>query len=125
MSAGRAVIMILVFMLADVLGRTSDGANTLGLAVVILIIKNPYCISNAGFLMSFLAMAGIIFVKPIFSNEETIMLFFRKKKMVSITENVYIPQYHRYADYRLVCSDCNASCCFKHVRTDCHYKSFA
>ena len=48
-SAGRAVIMILVFMLADVLGRTSDGANTLGLAVVILIIKNPYCISNAGF----------------------------------------------------------------------------
>lgn len=94
-SAGRAVIMILVFMLADVLGRTSDGANTLGLAVVILIIKNPYCISNAGFLMSFLAMAGIIFVKPIFSNEETIMLFFRKKKMVSITE-MFI--YHNIID---------------------------
>lgn len=94
-SAGRAVIMILVFMLADVLGRTSDGANTLGLAVVILIIKNPYCISNAGFLMSFLAMAGIIFVKPIFSNEETIMLFFRKKKMVSLTE-MFI--YHNIID---------------------------
>lgn len=94
-SAGRAVIMILVFMLADVLGRTSDGANTLGLAVVILIIRNPYCISNAGFLMSFLAMAGIIFVKPIFSNEETIMLFFRKKKMVSLTE-MFI--YHNIID---------------------------
>lgn len=94
-SAGRAVIMILVFMLADVLGRTSDGVNTLGLAVVILIIRNPYCISNAGFLMSFLAMAGIIFVKPIFSNEETIMLFFRKKKMVSLTE-MFI--YHNIID---------------------------
>lgn len=94
-SAGRAVIMILVFMLADVLGRTSDGANTLGLAVVILIIRNPYCISNAGFLMSFLAMAGIIFVKPIFSNEETIMFFFRKKKMVSLTE-MFI--YHNIID---------------------------
>ena len=94
-SAGRAVIVILVFMLADVLGRTSDGANTLGLAVVILIIRNPYCISNAGFLMSFLAMAGIIFVKPIFSNEETIMLFFRKKKMVSLTE-MFI--YHNIID---------------------------
>lgn len=94
-SAGRAVIMILVFMLADVLGRTSDGANTLGLAVVILIIRNPYCISNAGFLMSFLAMAGIIFVKPIFSNEETIMLFFRKKKIVSLTE-MFI--YHNIID---------------------------
>ena len=94
-SAGRAVIMILVFMLADVLGRTSDGANTLGLAVVILIIRNPYCISNAGFLMSFLAMAGIIFVKPIFSNEEKIMLFFRKKKMLSLTE-MFI--YHNIID---------------------------
>lgn len=94
-SAGRAVIMILVFMLADVLGRTSDGANTIGLAVVILIIRNPYCISNAGFLMSFLAMAGIIFVKPIFSNEETIMFFFRKKKMVSLTE-MFI--YHNIID---------------------------
>ena len=94
-SAGRAVIMILVFMLADVLGRTSDGANTLGLAVVILIIRNPYCISNAGFLMSFLATAGIIFVKPIFSNEEKIMLFFRKKKMLSLTE-MFI--YHNIID---------------------------
>ena len=84
-SAGRAVIMILVFMLADVLGRTSDGANTLGLAVVILIIINPYYISNSGFIMSFLAMAGIIFVKPVFSNKETVMLFFKKKKTDSLT----------------------------------------
>ena len=45
--------------------------------------------------MSFLAMAGIIFVKPIFSNEETIMLFFRKKKMVSLTE-MFI--YHNIID---------------------------
>lgn len=84
-SAGRAVIMILVFMLADVLGRTSDGANTLGLAVVILIIINPYYISNLGFRMSFFAMTGIIFVKPVFSNKETVMLFFRKKKTDSLT----------------------------------------
>lgn len=84
-SAGRAVIMILVFMLADVLGRTSDGANTLGLAVVILIIINPYYISNSGFIMSFLAMTGIIFVKPVFSNKETVMLFFKKKKTDSLT----------------------------------------
>lgn len=83
-SAGRAVIMILVFMLADVLGRTSDGANTLGSAVVLLIMINPYYISNSGFIMSFLAMAGIIFVKPVFSNEDTIMLFFRKKKTDSL-----------------------------------------
>lgn len=84
-SAGRAVIMLLVFMLADVLGRTSDGANTLGLAVVILIIINPYYISNSGFIMSFLAMAGIIFVKPMFSNEERIMLLFKRKKKDSLT----------------------------------------
>ena len=65
-SAGRAVIMILVFMLADVLGRTSDGANTLGLAVVILIIKKPFFFSKAGFFISFFSMAGIIFFKTLF-----------------------------------------------------------
>lgn len=88
-SAGRAVIMILVFMLADVLGRTSDGANTLGLAVVILIIINPYYISNSGFIMSFLAMTGIIFVKPVFSNKETVMLFSRRRKQILLQPHLY------------------------------------
>lgn len=75
-SAGRAVIMLVVFIIADVLGRTSDGANTLGLAAVILLFLNPYNIYNTGFWMSFLAMSGIIFVKPVLYNEQTILIFF-------------------------------------------------
>lgn len=77
-SASRAVIMLLVFIAADVLGRTSDGANTLGLAVVILLWVNPYSILNTGFQMSFLAMAGIIFLRPVLYNEDNILVFIKR-----------------------------------------------
>ena len=77
-SASRAVIMILVYMLADVLGRTSDMANTLGIASVILLWINPFNITNAAFWMSFLAMAGIIFIKPLLSDDKTILIFVKR-----------------------------------------------
>ena len=77
-SASRAVIMILVYMLADVLGRTSDGANTLGIATVILLWINPYNIVNSAFWLSFLAVAGIIYIKPILSDDKTILIYIRR-----------------------------------------------
>ncbi|MFR2511910.1 MAG: ComEC/Rec2 family competence protein [Lachnospira eligens] len=77
-SASRAVIMILVYMLADVLGRTSDGANTLGIATVILLWINPYNIVNSAFWLSFLAMSGIIFVKPLLSDDKSILIYVKR-----------------------------------------------
>ncbi len=84
-SASRAVIMILVYMLADVLGRTSDGANTLGIATVILIWINPYNIVNSAFWLSFLAMSGIIFVKPLLSDDKTILIYIKRSDKKHIT----------------------------------------
>lgn len=84
-SASRAVIMILVYMLADVLGRTSDGANTLGIASVILLWINPYNIINFAFWLSFLAMAGIIFVKPLLSDDKTILIYIKRPDKKHIT----------------------------------------
>ena len=77
-SASRAVIMILVYMLADVLGRTSDMVNTLGIASVILLWINPYNITNSAFWLSFLAVAGIIYIKPILSDDKTILIYIRR-----------------------------------------------
>ena len=77
-SASRAVIMILVYMLADVLGRTSDMANTLGIASVILLWINPYNLINSAFWLSFLAVAGIIYIKPILSDDKTILIYIRR-----------------------------------------------
>lgn len=51
-SASRAVIMILVYMLADVL--------------------------NSAFWLSFLAVAGIIYIKPILSDDKTILIYIRR-----------------------------------------------
>lgn len=77
-SASRAVIMILVYMLADVLGRTSDMANTLGIASVILLWLNPYNLTNSAFWLSFLAMAGIIFIRPLLSDDKTILIYIKR-----------------------------------------------
>lgn len=76
-SAKRAVIMLAVIVLADILGRSSDLANTLGFAACLILVENPYYIMNSGFQMSFLAYAGIVFIYPIFSNKHTIFLIFR------------------------------------------------
>lgn len=84
-SASRAVIMILVYMLADVLGRTSDGANTLGIATVILLWINPYNIVNSAFWLSFLAMSGIIFVKPLLSDDKSILIYVKRPDKKHIT----------------------------------------
>lgn len=84
-SASRAVIMILVYMLADVLGRTSDGANTLGIASVILLWINPYNIVNSAFWLSFLAMSGIIFIKPLLSNDKNILIYINRPDKKHIT----------------------------------------
>ena len=77
-SASRAVIMILVYMLADVLGRTSDMANTLGIASVILLWINPYNLTNPAFWLSFLAMVGIIFIRPLLSDDKTILIYIKR-----------------------------------------------
>lgn len=63
-SASRAVIMILVYMLADVLGRTSDMANTLGIASVILLWINPYNLINSAFGCHFLLWQELYILNP-------------------------------------------------------------
>lgn len=65
-SAKRAVIMCVVCMGADVLGRTYDILTGLGIAAIILILENIWVIYNTGFLLSFGAIIGIAVIYPAF-----------------------------------------------------------
>ncbi len=65
-SAKRAVIMCVVCMGADVLGRTYDILTGLSIAAVLLILENIWVICNTGFLLSFGAIIGIAVVYPAF-----------------------------------------------------------
>lgn len=77
-SATRAVIMLVMAITADVLGRTYDILSALSLSCMFLVWDNSYVIYNTGFLMSFTAILGIIFIYPILSKKDRILLVFNR-----------------------------------------------
>ncbi len=65
-SSRRAVIMCIVCMGADVIGRTYDILTGLSIAAILLILENIWVIYNMGFLLSFGAIIGIAVIYPAF-----------------------------------------------------------
>ena len=59
MSTCRAVGMLLVYLLADVLGRGYDMLSALGLVVIVLLWDNPFLIHYSGFWLSVVAVLGV------------------------------------------------------------------
>ena len=66
-SATRAIVMFVCAVNAQVLGRRYDILSAVSLSAIILILKNPYVIANSGFLLSFMAIAGVAVVIDGFS----------------------------------------------------------
>lgn len=66
-SATRAIVMFVCAVNAQVLGRRYDILSAVSLSAIILILKNPYVIANSGFLLSFMAIAGVAVVTDGFS----------------------------------------------------------
>lgn len=58
LSGLRALVMCLLMMYAQVLGRTYDMLSALSTAAVMFIWNNPYVLYNSGFLLSFCAIIG-------------------------------------------------------------------
>ena len=63
-SVVRAVVMTGFFIGGTVLGRTSHALNTLGVAGVILLLVRPGSLFEAGFQLSFAAVAAIVTLSP-------------------------------------------------------------
>lgn len=63
-SARRAVFMCVIQMGASILGRTYDTLSALALSAIIFLTENKYVCFHSGFLMSFLAILGILFLVP-------------------------------------------------------------
>lgn len=67
-SAGRAIGMYLLQMLALLVGRTYDMLTGLGLLALLLVLQEPARLFDVSFLMSFGAVLGICILTPLFSN---------------------------------------------------------
>lgn len=63
-SACRAILMFVIKITADMIGRTYDLVTALALAAVFLLIEQPLYVNHAGFLLSFGAVLGIGVVLP-------------------------------------------------------------
>ncbi len=59
-SVMRAAVMILLLELAPLLDRERDAATSLGFALMLLLMANPYCAAHIGLQLSFAAVAGIL-----------------------------------------------------------------
>ena len=69
-SACRAIGMYLLRMGAEILGRSYDMLTALGILAAAMVIKNPYYLQNAGFLLSFSSVLGIGSVYPALAGRE-------------------------------------------------------
>ncbi len=67
-SSFRAVCMFVIYMLADLLGRTYDLLTALAFSALLLLIDNPAAMFEAGFLLSYFAVLGLAVVLPVFQS---------------------------------------------------------
>lgn len=56
----RAAVMYSVLLFGRVIGRKGDSLNSLGIAVILLILMDPFAVLSYGFLLSVLATLGIL-----------------------------------------------------------------
>ena len=63
-SALRALCMLLIRMGADFCGRVYDMATAFLVSAVLFVAMQPYCLADAGFLLSYGAIAGILLLTP-------------------------------------------------------------
>ena len=69
-SARRALIMYLLMMGAQVMGKTYDAVNALALAALIILTVNPQALFQSGFQFSFLSLAALCISSAVLSGRK-------------------------------------------------------
>lgn len=86
-SVCRAIGMYLIRMLSLITGRTYDMLTALGVIAVILVVGNPLCLKQAGFLLSFGSIIGVGIICPAFTpeyGEEPARLRYEPSKIIRV-----------------------------------------
>jgi len=85
-SAVRSAVMALVVMYAQKIGRLTASANALLLAASVMVLINPkILLFDVGFQLSFMAVAGLIYVNPILKSKLVKLPEFGPLKEIFIT----------------------------------------
>lgn len=78
-STKRAVLMFLIMLVGQCMGRSYDSLSALALAAILLLCENPFLLQYAGFLFSFSAVLGVVVVG------KTVGKFFHELKGIKNT----------------------------------------
>lgn len=92
-SVYRATIMISLFLISKMLHRNSDSITNLSVALIVGLIKNPFCLYSSGFQLSFVGTLGIIVLYKkinIKSCENKFILYVQSQIALSISANIFL-----------------------------------
>jgi competence protein ComEC len=64
----RSAVMVVAYLAAPIVGRDRDAPNSVGFAATVLLLLNPGCLFDAGFQLSFCAVAFLAFLFPVMEN---------------------------------------------------------
>lgn len=67
-SAIRAGVMFLLWLGSQITGRTFDRLTALGAAAILILIRQPLALTDAGFLLSFGCILSLALLEPVFSD---------------------------------------------------------
>ena len=64
-STSRAVIMMVLMLLAPIINRSYDMVSAMAASAVIILLQKPFAVYSCSFLLSFGAVVGIVVVYPV------------------------------------------------------------
>lgn len=84
-SVFRACVMLLLLLTGEMIGRSYDMLTAMALSALFLVLENPYCLNDAGFLLSYGAIIGIGIYAPLLKE-----CFKKGEKISSLKESVIV-----------------------------------
>ena len=100
-SAIRAIVMFLLQMLAQILGRTYDRITALAVAAVLVLVEQPLYLFHSGFQFSFLCVLGISLILPVLGNVRKGKKLLEGIAMMAVTLPVYLGVFYQVPVYSM------------------------
>lgn len=82
LSTNRAVIMMMLALTAEIVGRTYDMPTALSIGGIVILAQKPMLCMDCGFLLSFGAIAGVGFLNPLLREMFELGKSEKERKMV-------------------------------------------
>ncbi len=100
-SAIRAIIMFLLQMLAQILGRTYDRITALAIAAVLVLVEQPLYLFHSGFQFSFLCVLGISMILPVLGNVRKGRKLLEGIALMAVTLPIYLGVFYQIPVYSM------------------------